>query len=345
MKSILPFSLVLVLAVWDIFLAFRDKSELLGGFRGDKIRRTLNASFHQPTSRLAGHLYFQLRDSVLFTHYAQWFKESLGFSLRLLPPEGASDGVEDLHGAPFCGLMRGTASLTALCEAAQSGLQRRVARQRGVVQKHCHAGLVEIAVPVMVDRRHEATLIAGRIRDYDPRGEELNTGWSERFHGYGSEVEVERFKAAWLEHPLLTPSQVRAAVHLLEFFAKHLAREVLEAVESPAEKNSPLVKRCKALISSRLPEVKSVAGVADALHVSRRHLNRVWMEATRMTVRDYLALVRVEKAKELLAAGGQPISDIAAETGFGSYSEFHRVFRKLTGLSAKAWRTARYRRD
>ena len=203
-----------------------------------------------------------------------------------------------------------------------------------------------MAVPVMVDRQHEATLIAGRIRDCDPRGEELNIGWGERFHGYGSEVEVERLKVAWLKHPLLTPSQVRAAVHLLEFFAKYLAREVLEAEENPSEEEeAPLVRRSKELISSRLTEAKGPGWLAKALHVSRRHLNRVWVAATRMNVRDYLALTRVEKAKGLLTVGGMPVGEVAAETGFGSYSEFHRVFRKLTGMSPKAWRTAQRRRD
>jgi len=59
-----------------------------------------------------------------------------------------------------------------------------------------------------------------------------------------------------------------------------------------------------------------------------------------LTFTDYLARVRIEKAKTLLLDPNRRVSEVAYEVGFQSLTHFNRVFRKLAGESPTSYRKA-----
>lgn len=69
---------------------------------------------------------------------------------------------------------------------------------------------------------------------------------------------------------------------------------------------------------------------------SRCHLLRMFQQATGLPPHAYQTQLRVEAAKDLLAAG-HAISHVAAETGFSDQSHFSRVFRDLTGATPRQY--------
>ena len=50
--------------------------------------------------------------------------------------------------------------------------------------------------------------------------------------------------------------------------------------------------------------------------------------------------MRIEKARELLVNPNVRVSEVAFEVGFQSLTHFNRIFRRVLGQSATAWRTA-----
>jgi hypothetical protein len=61
-------------------------------------------------------------------------------------------------------------------------------------------------------------------------------------------------------------------------------------------------------------------------------------QATGMTLVDYLARYRIEKAKNLLQDPHLRTSEVALEVGFQSLSQFNRSFRRIEGQSPKQYR-------
>ena len=61
-------------------------------------------------------------------------------------------------------------------------------------------------------------------------------------------------------------------------------------------------------------------------------------KATGLTFTNYIARVRVEKAKNLLLNPHLRVSEIAYTVGFQSLTHFNRLFRKLTGESPTSFR-------
>ena len=57
-----------------------------------------------------------------------------------------------------------------------------------------------------------------------------------------------------------------------------------------------------------------------------------------MTFTQYLSVVRIAKAKKLLANPQARISEVAFEAGFASLTHFNRMFRRIAGESPTAFR-------
>ena len=53
---------------------------------------------------------------------------------------------------------------------------------------------------------------------------------------------------------------------------------------------------------------------------------------------DYLSYVRISRAKELLFGSSLSITQVALESGFGSFSSFLRVFRRYTDKTPSEYR-------
>jgi AraC family transcriptional regulator len=64
---------------------------------------------------------------------------------------------------------------------------------------------------------------------------------------------------------------------------------------------------------------------------SRRHFLRIFEEATGYTPHQYLLLLRMRRAKELIRKTSMPLVDIAEHTGFSNQSHMSQIFRKHFG--------------
>jgi len=60
--------------------------------------------------------------------------------------------------------------------------------------------------------------------------------------------------------------------------------------------------------------------------------------ATGQSPVEYLQILRVEEAKQMLETTDMPIDGIAAEVGYSEPSSFRAAFRKHVGLPALAYR-------
>jgi len=88
-------------------------------------------------------------------------------------------------------------------------------------------------------------------------------------------------------------------------------------------------------------------GVADAIaasNLSRRSLEMRFRAVLGRTILDEIHRQRVERAKLLLRTGNSSILEIANGTGFTGSAHFSIVFKRATGLSPSAFRTAERRR-
>ncbi|PZD96292.1 AraC family transcriptional regulator [Paenibacillus sambharensis] len=72
--------------------------------------------------------------------------------------------------------------------------------------------------------------------------------------------------------------------------------------------------------------------------VTPAHFSRVFKQLTGMNVTEYVTAKRVILAKELLIATDDNVSQIAERCGFESLPHFHRMFKKVSGMTPSAYK-------
>lgn len=282
--------------------------------------------------------------SKMLADYEAAFAAASGLALQFEPVGLAgSEAVRVESGSgvnPFCALLSRTDAGCRMCLDVRERL--RCGAEEESRTEICIAGLADTAVPVVVAGEVAGYLRTGQVA-LSPLKKGQFTKIASQLMEWGEVTNLSRMEDAWFHSKVLTPPQYEAFVQLVRVFARHLSL-VVDQAEGEAEVkmipgDSPVIQRAKDLIESRQQDDLSVGDVAKMLNMSVFYFCKVFRKATGMTFTEYLAQVRVAKARNLLQNPHVRISEVAFEVGFQSITHFNRVFRKLTGESPTAYRS------
>ena len=98
------------------------------------------------------------------------------------------------------------------------------------------------------------------------------------------------------------------------------------------------VQRVMEMIETQYAQNLTVAHIAETVGYNAAYLGRAFDQETGMSIREYLAKVRTEKAAALLRAGGKTAEEIARLVGYADYPLFWRQFKATFGVSPEAYR-------
>jgi AraC family transcriptional regulator len=100
------------------------------------------------------------------------------------------------------------------------------------------------------------------------------------------------------------------------------------------------LKRVCEFIEAHLERELHLEQLAQVACLSQYHFARAFKKATGHTVHQYLTTMRLERAKELLAANESSIADIALQCSFSSQANFTKAFVRSLGISPGRYRRA-----
>lgn len=133
---------------------------------------------------------------------------------------------------------------------------------------------------------------------------------------------------------------VRVCEQILRDFMPILSVTKTDPLRLPTQKRAEPVERALAFMRANYSQAISLVDVADATHTSAPYLSRLFRAQTGHTLTDYLHALRIQRAKELLTQSDTGTLQIALSCGFNAPEHFFRTFRKLTGVTPKAYRRA-----
>jgi AraC-like DNA-binding protein len=91
-------------------------------------------------------------------------------------------------------------------------------------------------------------------------------------------------------------------------------------------------------LEQRYCEQVTLSDLAEHCELSPTHVHRLFRRLLRMSPTDYLLALRLQEARRLLSTTDEPLSVIAASTGFYDQSHFTKRFRKLMGMTPTQFR-------
>jgi AraC-like DNA-binding protein len=124
----------------------------------------------------------------------------------------------------------------------------------------------------------------------------------------------------------------------LNYALLHAWRCFQNAAEVPMRDIHPAVERAARLISDS-PTPLSLNDLSHRAGLSATRLSRLFKEQTGFAMVDFRNRKCVERFLDIYGTGQrQTMLDAALEAGFGSYPQFHRVFKHVMGCSPAGYR-------
>lgn len=105
------------------------------------------------------------------------------------------------------------------------------------------------------------------------------------------------------------------------------------------ERVTQIVSYIKEHLSQRI----TVQKLADIACMHTGSVNRFFKQATGFTLVEYINLMRIGKACDLLSTSSQKTSDIAGECGFSNLSYFNRTFKRVKNITPREYRKQFYK--
>lgn len=270
--------------------------------------------------------------------YEAAFRKATGVSLKVVPPGEPLRRLSfgDAENA-FCALIARTPAGCDACQESQARAQRGAAKRFGPQQISCFAGLTDVAVPVIVEGRHLATLMSGQVFRREPTERDFTMVLHMLRGGQGADWE-KKARKAYLETPVITADRFQAIIQLLNMFAQFLADYANRHAIASSDAEPKAVASAKQFVQAHVEEPITLEQVVAHVHVSRFYFCKLFKRATGMTLTEYVTRVRIEKAKSLLVDPALRISEVVFAAGFGSIPRFNSVFKSHVGIPPTEYR-------
>lgn len=253
----------------------------------------------------------------------------------------SADGVslklsEGKHFNPFCTKIRETKEGYAACRRCDTEYARRAARSGKPLIYTCHAGFLEMLVPL-----------------YDNAGNYIGSMTAGQFHRKDSplleksDIAAQALKLGldpkemfrlYRETLRLSEQQIEGLIEYLETIGRLLVSTrnhllFMESVNAPDR-----ISMIKQYVENNYGKRLAVPKIARRFYMSPGYFSHFFKKEVGVSFQTYLNLYRVSKAKEMLEETELSVSEIASLTGFGSLSQFNRTFRASAGKTPGAVR-------
>jgi AraC-like DNA-binding protein/ligand-binding sensor protein len=280
----------------------------------------------------------QLSRSRIYQDYEHAFGKTMELPLELssIDVPWSVCGIKSDYTNSFCAMLARTNKNCGACLELQRRLTGSNISDTQTVR--CFAGLTNTSVPVKVEERVMAFLQTGQVFLRTPSGQRFKKIATQLLR-CGMKINLTRLEKAYFHTRVISPSQYRAIVRLLEIFAEHLGLAANQIVLRQTNGDSLIVRRAKDYVARHQSDPISLSEICRTLNVSTFHFCRTFKRTTGLTFVEYLSRVRIEKAKSLLYKSDLRVGEIAYEVGFQSITDFNRVFRKLVGYSPTVFRS------
>jgi AraC-like DNA-binding protein len=279
-----------------------------------------------------------LASSAAFAEFGASLRRLTGLPLSLNTP-GVTDTRQPPsggHSNPLCELIRNTPRGDGRCQACDRRHQGQAAALGRARLYTCHAGFLDMAVPLFVDGRHVATISCGQVLPEPPspaaaRRLRRRLAWLS--------VSTRVFLAAYRRAPYLPRTHLRDVVRLLEIFGGHLCESTSRIRQLEARLQRDDIRVARDYVEQHFSRGNlSLGEVAAAVGLSRAHFSQVFHKAVGMTFTRFVQTRRVAEARRLLETTDRDVTGICFDCGFNSLTHFNRVFRQFAAASPRQYR-------
>lgn len=264
----------------------------------------------------------------------------------------------------FCTLVRSRPELSEQCRRCDSRGGIEAARLREPYIYLCHMGLLDFAVPIIVEGYYIGAIMAGQVVIANPDEaaelELISGGPSAAF--LKSEPDfATRLEARRLELPVAGLGRVRATARMMFQVCNYIVEEALLKIRltdrgagwgrgqgsggasdgtdpNRPRLDNPILKPAVDYIRDHYARTITLNEMAALCRISPSYFSKLFNHCMGENFAAYVNRVRVLRGRELLLDSDRPITAIALQLGFEDSGYFDKVFKKLVGIAPREFR-------
>ena len=240
---------------------------------------------------------------------------------------------------PYCKMLRSCEKGRNACLQCDIFNASRAANEKKAICYSCYAGLHEIVVPV-----------------FDEKENYIGCMTSGQFHLSGTPIFSRKhifelaeqygldgrklYKAYRLSNSL-SPVQVEGVQAYLKIIGKQLT-SIREHLIFMDKINAPdKIAMVKKYLDENFASQITIEQAAKKFSISSSNLAHKFKETVNVSFQRYINFRRLMRAREMLRETKLSVSEIAYSCGFGSVSQFNRIFRSEAGCTPSQYREQR----
>ena len=252
--------------------------------------------------------------------FARDFYNATGISLKILDANFQDLQYEIISYNAYCHCIQKARMGLAACFRSDKALLEKCRQTRQTTIHVCHAGLIDVAVPILHQGDIIGYIILGQMKS--------EKGFTQISKTFPFPVPLEELEGYYNELTSFHEEKIQSIANLATMLAKYiLLTDTLKPV--PNRKAEASV----AYIQENFSRDLTVKEIAQNCNASSSSLYKIFRNRFQCTVGEYVNRVRVEKSRDLLTYSELSVEEISRQVGFSSAAYYSRMFKKVNGCS------------
>lgn len=231
---------------------------------------------------------------------------------------------------PFCIAIGKHAELLSKCSSCNHEHAQETYKCRQIVKYTCHAGIMEMVAPIIVNGDIIAYLMLGKIRD---KAHTYSSTHMVKEFALQNGLDVDDLLTKYKKLPLISNQQIKDAVLFTE-----MSIQQIETIGFVKDNTPSPAQRIENYIEEHLSEKLTVKSLCKHFHMSSHTLYKVFKKYFNMEVKEFILKKRMDYACKALIETDKPITEIAINAGYNEYNYFLVVFKNVMGMAPTIYR-------
>ena len=253
------------------------------------------------------------------------------------------------HCSEFCQSLRSDNNYKFICERCDSRGGLEAVRSKSAYIYLCHAGLVDLAVPIVYNETYLGAFMAGQVQL--SKQEDISRLETIYYNKSSASLKNDNQKP-YSKLPVMTLNEIIAKSNVLSFICKlMLENEIIKSsnkklvstgMEGIPQKtdysNNHILKPIYEYIDKNLYGNLSLNVISSVCNFSPNYLSRLFKKYESVSFKHYVNKKRIEHAKKLLKSTDMSINEIAYKLGYSDCSYFNKVFKSIEETTPSEFR-------
>lgn len=229
----------------------------------------------------------------------------------------------------FCRAIASTPGGYERCVKCDQMALSNIQGTKKMKQYRCHAGLIEVALPVTENGETIAIIVFGQMLDDSPWEEQ----WKRISTACSWYPDMDELHQAFLHLKRISTQQIVACTEIVHACVSEVR---LSGIVASANQND--LQRLTNYINTHYASDISVESLCKALSIGKTKLYSLCKTRLHKTVSQLVNERRMDAAKELLRTTDHSIQYISDIVGIADFNYFTKVFRRSVGMTPSEYR-------